>query len=137
MTVLFRDGKAASDRHADIDHLMINRDRQIITNPLEDLDEEERLAVLTDILNADPVQNELNIIKQDWSQVTNFLGTLMKETLNGYDCQRYKVSVEAQVVQKKKLTKKFEQTYEEYFNPIGEPKVEADHLTNENSSAVD
>jgi len=32
-------------------------------NPLEDLDEEEKLAVLTEILNADPIQNELNIVQ--------------------------------------------------------------------------
>ena len=42
---------------------MVNKDRQIIVNPLEDLDDEEKLAVLTDIMNADPVQNELNIVK--------------------------------------------------------------------------
>ena len=35
----------------------------MIFNPLEDLDQEEKLAVLTDIMNADPIQNELNIVK--------------------------------------------------------------------------
>ena len=34
---------------------MVNRDREILSNPLEDLDEEEKIAVLTDIMNADPV----------------------------------------------------------------------------------
>jgi len=34
---------------------MINSDRKIIVNPMEDLDEEEKLAVLTDIMNADPI----------------------------------------------------------------------------------
>ena len=46
---------------------MVNRDREILSNPLEDLDEEEKIAVLTDIMNADPVQNELNIKRQEWS----------------------------------------------------------------------
>jgi hypothetical protein len=30
-------------------------------NPLEDLDMDEKLAVLTDIINSEPMQNELNI----------------------------------------------------------------------------
>jgi len=34
---------------------MINQDRKIVVNPMEDLDEEEKLAVLTDMMNADPV----------------------------------------------------------------------------------
>jgi ankyrin repeat domain-containing protein 13 len=55
MTVLFRDGKKVNDQYSDIDQLMVNKDRQIVVNPLEDLDEEEKLAVLTDIMKADPV----------------------------------------------------------------------------------
>jgi len=31
---------------------------------MEDLDEEEKLAVLTDIIHADPIQNELNVVRQ-------------------------------------------------------------------------
>ena len=47
---------------------MVNHDRKILSNPLEDLDDDEKLAVLTDIMNADPVQNELNIKRQDWQR---------------------------------------------------------------------
>ena len=63
MSIMFRN--AAEDepdqRYKDIDIIMVNRDREILTNPMEDLDDDEKLAVLTDIMNADPVQNELNI----------------------------------------------------------------------------
>jgi hypothetical protein len=38
-----------------IDILLINHDRKIVVNPLEDLDLDEKLAVLTDIINSDPV----------------------------------------------------------------------------------
>ena len=41
---------------------MINNDRKILLNPMEELDMEEKLAILTDIINADPIQNELNIV---------------------------------------------------------------------------
>ena len=74
---------------------MINSDRKIIVNPMEDLDEEEKLAVLTDIMNADPIQNELNVVKQRWSPVYSFFGFEIDEQINGYDCRRYKVNVEA------------------------------------------
>lgn len=50
MTILFR-----GETQQDI--LIINRDRQIMYNPLEDLDEDEKFAVLADIINSDPVQN--------------------------------------------------------------------------------
>ncbi len=57
MSLLFRN--AAEDeqdeRYKDIDIIMINHDREILTNPMEDLDDDEKLAVLTDIMNADPV----------------------------------------------------------------------------------
>ena len=41
---------------------MINNDRKILLNPMEELDMEEKLAILTDIINADTIQNELNIV---------------------------------------------------------------------------
>lgn len=97
MRLLFRDGRLAQDEFQEIDILMINQDRKMIFNPLEDLDQEEKLAVLTDIMNADPIQNELNIVKQRWASVQNFFGGQSKETINGYECKRFKVNVEAQV----------------------------------------
>ena len=56
---MFRDPEKATPetKYPDIDLIMVNKDRKILTNPLEDLDPEEKLAVLTDIMNADPVQN--------------------------------------------------------------------------------
>ena len=43
------------------------------------------------------------------------MGGDLRETVNGYDCQRYRVNVDAKVKRVTKVTKKFEQTYEEYF----------------------
>lgn len=54
MSILFRDTSEVDDEHRDIDIMLINRDRHIIVNPLEDLDMDEKLAVLTDIINSDP-----------------------------------------------------------------------------------
>ena len=73
---------------------MVNHDRKILSNPLEDLDDDEKLAVLTDIMNADPVQNELNIKRQDWQQQQNFFGNgYAQESVNGYACSRFKLNI--------------------------------------------
>ena len=61
MSILFRDTSESEDKYKDIDIMLVNRDRKIIVNPLEDLDMDEKLAVLTDIINSEPLQNELNI----------------------------------------------------------------------------
>jgi hypothetical protein len=129
MRILFRDGKTASDEYPDIDTLLVNQDRQLVVNPLEDLDSEEKLAVLTDIMNADPVQNELNVVGQKWSELTTWMGQAQRETVNGFDCRRYKVQVEAQVRQKRKIVKKFDQTYDQYFGPqvlVEESKIDTE-----------
>ena len=99
---------------------MVNKDRKILVNPLEDLDEDEKLAVLTDIMNADPVQNELNITRQEWSEVHNFFGGIATEVVNEYTCQRHKVTVEAQVRSKRKVNQKFNHNYDSYFEGADE-----------------
>jgi hypothetical protein len=111
MSILCRDHKEAasifkseeSRGHESFDIVMVNKDRKIVFNVMEDLDIEEKLAVLTDIMNADPVQNELNIVRQEWSEVKSIFGNELTEVCNGYQCQRHKVTVEAQVKSKKKV----------------------------------
>ena len=55
MSILFRDTSETNDQYKDIDIMLVNRDRKIIVNPLEDLDMDEKLAVLTDIINSEPL----------------------------------------------------------------------------------
>jgi len=95
MTILFRDTREVEDDYKNIDIMLVNRDRHIIVNPLEDLDMDEKLAVLTDIINSDPTQNELNIEDQEWKECKNYRGDIIKETINEYDCNKYKVTVRA------------------------------------------
>lgn len=112
MRLLFRDGSKETGEFAALDTLMVNQDRQIVVNPMEDLDEQEKIAVLTDIMNADPVQNELNVVSQRWHEVESWFGGSVNERISGYDCRKFKVQVEAQVRQKKKVNTQFDQTYE-------------------------
>jgi hypothetical protein len=55
MTILFRNTEEVEDSYKHIDIMLVNKDRQIIVNPLEDLDMDEKLAVLTDIINSEPL----------------------------------------------------------------------------------
>lgn len=55
--------------------MLVNKDRKLIVNPLEDLDMDEKLAVLTDIINSDPIQNQLNLDDQEWKECKTFFGT--------------------------------------------------------------
>ena len=118
MTVLFRDTTEFEDAYKNIDIMLVNKDRKIIVNPLEDLDMDEKLAVLTDIINSEPLQNELNIEDQEWSECRSFLGNLVQETVNDYVCNKYKVIVRAQMKQSKKVHQNLELTPEEYFGQM-------------------
>ena len=55
MSILFRDTNEVEDQYKNIDIMLVNKDRKIIVNPLEDLDMDEKLAVLTDIINSEPL----------------------------------------------------------------------------------
>ena len=61
MSIVFRDRDESLDSYSEMDIMLINKDRKIIVNPLEDLDDEEKLAVLTDLINSDPMQGEFKI----------------------------------------------------------------------------
>jgi hypothetical protein len=55
MTILFRDGKKANDFMKGADLVLINRDKEIVINQMEDFDFEERIAIINEIMNAEPV----------------------------------------------------------------------------------
>ena len=116
MSILFRDTSEVDDDYKHIDIMLVNKDRQIVVNPLEDLDMDEKLAVLTDIINSEPLQNELNIDEQDWRECRGFFGDLVEETVNDYLCTKYKVVVKAHALQRKKIHQTFDLGQEEYFD---------------------
>jgi len=71
----------------------VNKDRKILVNPLEDLDEEEKIAVLTDLVNSDPMQGEFKITDQLWEPCRSFLGYPLQEPVNDYTCDRFKLKL--------------------------------------------
>jgi hypothetical protein len=125
MSILFRNTEEVDDEYKHIDIMLVNKDRQIIVNPLEDLDMDEKLAVLTDIINSEPLQNELNIEEQQWEECKTFFGSLAQETVNDYECTKYKVVVKAQMQQRKKVHKNLDLNYDDYFKPQSEEEAKA------------
>lgn len=58
---------------------MLNRSKQIVVDPLEELDDEEKLAVLTDIMNSEAMKSEVLVQEKSWAPV---LGFGKKPTMN-------------------------------------------------------
>lgn len=84
MSIIFTSPE--DDPHKDIKVFLLNRDKKQIINPLEDLDEEEKIAVLVDILNSQPVQNTVKIGEQKWTKSSEvFIGH--------FPCQKFGLSI--------------------------------------------
>ena len=52
ITLLFRDAAKANSK---LDMIMINHNKQILVNPMEQLDKEERALIIRDIMQVEPV----------------------------------------------------------------------------------
>lgn len=94
------------EQNSQLEIKLINHAKKTILDPLEELDMDEKMAVLTDIVNSDPVQNQLNITEQKWEELHNlpiFGGGIKVEQVGTYSCKRFRVNVTAiNVLQKKK-----------------------------------
>ena len=86
--------------------ILINKDKGVLINPLEDLDEEEKLSILTDMINSDPVNSNINIKSQKLSEVHSIFGGQVSETIGDYQCLRYRINVLAQASQQNMVIKK-------------------------------
>lgn len=52
------------------------------------------------------------------------MGSQVKEVINDYECNKYKVIVKAQMQTRKKLKYSLKQSYEDYFSGQAEPSTE-------------
>lgn len=69
MSILFRDASVVNDEFNDCYLLLINRSKNIIVDPLEDLDDEEKIAVLQDIMNSDSLKADVNVSDPEFRKV--------------------------------------------------------------------
>jgi len=56
------------------DIALFNRDKETVLNPMEEFDKEERIAVMTDMINSEVVQNDINVKGQKWEEVHSLFG---------------------------------------------------------------
>jgi hypothetical protein len=74
MTIIFRNGKIATDFMKGADLILINRDKEFVINQMEEFDFEERIAIINEIMNAEPVQCNLKYIKINSEPCKTLLG---------------------------------------------------------------
>lgn len=55
MSIIFRDGKQAKDLMKGSDLILLNRDKEIVVDQMEDFDIEERIAIINEIMSAESV----------------------------------------------------------------------------------
>lgn len=68
--------------------LQINRTNNFYTDPLEELDLEERKMVIHDILNCEPVNGALDIISCQLKEVLDWRGKRTFENIGPYKTEK-------------------------------------------------
>lgn len=101
---------------------LINHDKEKFTNPLEEVDLEEKRAILFDIFNSLPVQGKFKILNASFEKSLSMFGNEKEKTINGYRCKKYKLSLSLEYMLNKKNKKIFQTTKEEYFSNFREKK---------------
>jgi hypothetical protein len=96
MSIVF---KNTAEQH---DLVLINHSKQIMSDPLENVDPEERQAVLSDIMKADPIQGEVSFHNYIIAPNTNWRGRQQTKTISGYNCVKYTVKLQARLNYKRK-----------------------------------
>lgn len=83
MTLLFRDGKQ-QQYFRDIDLALINREKEILINLMEDFDFEERLSIIKEVMKADHIESNLKYFKLELEPHKSFFGYPVFENVNHY-----------------------------------------------------
>ncbi|KAM3137367.1 hypothetical protein pb186bvf_010547 [Paramecium bursaria] len=73
--------------------LQINRTNNFYTDPLEELDLEERKMVIHDILNCEPVNGALDIISCQLKEVLDWRGKRTFENIGPYKTEKYDLKI--------------------------------------------
>ena len=63
---------------------------------MEDLEQEEKMAIITDMINSDPVTSQINIKNQKWHEMHSIFGGQVAEAIGNYKCLRFRINISAQ-----------------------------------------
>lgn len=83
------------------DLILINRHKETVVNQMEDFDFEERIAVINEIMMANPVQNNLKHIIFKSEICKSFFGFPLIETVSSYRARKFRLTIDTQLTQLK------------------------------------
>ena len=122
MSIIFRDASEAEDSYKEWYILLLNRSKGIVVDPLEELDYEEKIAILQDILNSDSIKADVNLSDPTLTQCTTLFGSQKTSKVNDFSWVEYKLLIEENKTIETKGKDIFEWEEHDYFDP---------HLTQE------
>ncbi|CAD8077676.1 unnamed protein product [Paramecium primaurelia] len=83
MSLLFKQNKL----------FQINRSNQFYTDPLEELDTEEKKLIIYDILHSEPVSGALDITSCTIKQCVDWRGRKVIEQVGQYSCEKFDIKI--------------------------------------------
>lgn len=73
--------------------IKLNNKMKTFFDPLEPLDEEEKMIIINDILNAQKINGEFKIKKCEIVESKNIFGNLQFETIDGWKAKKYDIEI--------------------------------------------
>lgn len=78
-------------RNADL--ILLNRDKETVLDSMEDFDIEERIAIINEIMIAEPLQTSLKNLKITNEPCKSIFGFPVYDNINSYNSRRYKMTI--------------------------------------------
>jgi hypothetical protein len=103
MSIIFRDNlhpTPYNNTHLDKDLILANHTKQIIVNPMDKIDPEERAVIVDDLLAQNPSQGDLKIDEILIDECKTWTGAVNKTTVTGRQTTKYKLKLMTRVLAK-------------------------------------
>lgn len=75
------------------DLILLNRDKETVLDSMEDFDIEERIAIINEIMSAEPVIYNLKNLHISNEPCKSFFGLPVVDCINSYRSRRYKLTI--------------------------------------------
>jgi hypothetical protein len=124
------------DRGTGHDLILVNHSKEMVVQPLEPLDPQERDAVITDLLRADTVQGELSLGQCNVTPVSSWSGKPVCGIISGWRCAKLEVQLQADIHYSKRGNKLLLLKEREYFGSYSSPPEVAEQYRNSRRARV-
>ncbi|CAG9310296.1 unnamed protein product [Blepharisma stoltei] len=119
MSFFFKNNALGDKRNSVTDLIVANHSKKTLVNPLEDIDPEEKLAVIGDILKSEPIQGDLSFISYTVEPCLSWRGKPVKTKISQWNSQKFKVDFKALFKYKKKGVEQVPLSENRYFEILG------------------